>query len=1620
MHRFVAAVSAILLACASFSLSQTDTGLPPFAAIQGGAFDTVKISSGSVFLSLPVRTKTGFQYMLTSNVAVGTFNNTYLQIPPVSPLPDWAPSIPHRTSALWTYVGITSDVEANCPGTQNVTDKLTGWYFIDGAGTNHAFPTVKVDTLNCFSEVTGATAADGSGYSLTVNPTGDAATVYDRQGNRYTGGSILNSVTDPNGNTLLSWTGGCIANCSNFGNETDAYTATDELGSNPMTYTITYTNYKITHAVNTWTDAANHSQSYTINYGSQTQKTNFGCAAPYLDLPGGSGQMPSTIVGPEGTYALTYEPTTGGTTGRLAKITFPSGAYIAYQYSGGNNNSGLLCTTAPLGVIVPVLTRTLVDSKGNSRQWKYDTQAVANATVVTDPSGNDTVYQFGASRTGAVTQTQFYQGSRAANVLLKTELTCYNNNTVNCATANVSGAIHQIDVYTTLAGMATSSHVWRSLDNYANVTEIKEYDYVGANPVTDTIIVYAPNGSCSNVGANISDRVCSVTTTDSAGHVMSQTNNSYDVHGNLLSSSRWVSGATGTGNYLTTSATYNTNGTVNVATDVNGAQTTYHYNSAICQGFVPTSVDEPLGLSKSMTWDCNGAVITSLTDENGKVSHVNYANGAVADPFYRPVSQADTLGNTTSFAYSPTTVESALNFNGTISTSDSLVTQDGFGHTIESQTRQSQTSSLFDTVQYVYDVNGRLHSASLPCSTTAGGPCATSLTTQTYDALGRPLLTTDGGGGTTGTTYPQNKNDVLTAVGPAPGIEHTKGRQYEYDGLGRLKSVCEVLFSGGASCGQSVAASGYLTSYAYSVLPSGGGSQMTVTQGVQTRTFVRDGLGRLVSETNPESGTTTYLYDIDGADTCGASGRNSYGDLVRKTDSNGNYTCYVYDSLHRVTGVGNNFDNAANPCRRFRYDNTMGVLGAIPAGVTISNPMGHLVEAETDTCVFPVTAASQLTDEWFSYSNRGENTDAYEWTPHTGSSTYYHTTAAFWANGALQSLSGIPGYSTTSYGVDGEGRPSTAQQGTTKIVCDSSCTAASTTFDPAGNPLAVKIGGTTDSDAYTYYSTTERMHTYTFTVGSTPKSIAGTLNWNQNGSLQQLAITDGFNAGGAQTCNFGTASVVGYDDLGRLVKADCGSAWSQTFTYDQYGNGWKTGSLAWACQTCYGTNNRYNTTLSALISYDAAGNLLNDTFHKYTWDVYGGLATIGSPTGTVTCGSSGICLTYDAFGKMIEKNVAGVYTQILYSPVGKTATMSGQTTSQAYIPLPAGETLYQSGATGGNRVFWHKDWLGTVRFASALGTRTSTYDRAYAPFGEMYDNFGTTTTPDFTGDTADTVSDLFDTPNREYHANQGRWISPDPGGYNVADPSNPQSWNRYAYVMNNPLSSIDPTGLACYFIGSADCTQDSGWTGNGGTCDPIGDSECVFDARTPWYINRQSGKSGFSFGFDVAPGFGSGGGSGIWDEWQAPMPTNLGDVYQSVWSDVLELPSGLDCPEQGGIFSPLCGGVSPLMDAGPANNGPCGGADCTAVRQSMLQMLWKPQLAALERFICKRSAKDRVLISIRNGAMSGAATGTWAGSAVGGIGAIPGGVLGTITGAGNGATRGSAVAAICFGAGMYD
>ena len=67
----------------------------------------------------------------------------------------------------------------------------------------------------------------------------------------------------------------------------------------------------------------------------------------------------------------------------------------------------------------------------------------------------------------------------------------------------------------------------------------------------------------------------------------------------------------------------------------------------------------------------------------------------------------------------------------------------------------------------------------------------------------------------------------------------------------------------------------------------------------------------------------------------------------------------------------------------------------------------------------------------------------------------------------------------------------------------------------------------------------------------------------------------------------------------------------------------------------------------------------------------------------------------------------------------------------------------------------------------------------------------------FTGKERDAESGLDNFGARMYASTMGRFSSPDPQGNSYADFSNPQSWNMYAYVLNNPLKYTDPTGMYC-------------------------------------------------------------------------------------------------------------------------------------------------------------------------------------------------------------------------------
>jgi len=1427
----------------------------------------VDLATGNVNLTIPLRSKNG-KIPFWSQIAgtSGMSDPDGLHFLTMLQYPGWNYQDP--TTRGFNY---TTYFVHNCTSGHSSLESEDMPAFVDATGASHPFggnPKWKMGNGTVASgcstpQVTIGpfTASDGSGYTLII--TNANPTVYDKSGRK------------------VSWTcsisSGCLSNLS----ISDADGATIVGSTNVTTDTLDTVvlqgvpyNGPLSTTPISYLDINGGTQQYTMGFTQMNLVSAFNClntsqGQQPQDVNGGLVSQLTSITTPgpnPGVYTIAYEQTPNKpanySTGRIAKITFPSGGSISYSYGGGNNN-GINCTYHT----VPILTVTVNDNNGNIATYTYTSSLSTSPTTVNDlPLPNFTVTELTPPRPGKTTGdtiTHYFSGEFETETVvqdvtlgtLTTTVTCYNQNyssQANCispATVPVL-PITQTDVYT-YVGSSAAALTETTFDSYGNVTEIKKYGFgatypPSGTPVSDTTISYGSwnGGPCSTFSNYIYDRPCRIAT---SGSPQSQTRYTYNSTGHPTQTSTLV----GAQFYLNSYATYNSpSGTALTTTDINGAVTTYGYsgNGACNNNVLPTSATvtgaglPSGGLATLTAWNCNGGVLTSTTDPNGKVTGTGYQTiGGTADPLWRVLSVTDPLGNVTWNTYSPgstipATQESNLPFNNNTSAADVVTTFDGMGRPIVKQTRQAPGSSSFDTISYTYDSNGRAATVSMPCvTTTVGQACpATPATTTSYDAAGRPLSVTDGGGGTTGYSYPAN--DVLLTVGP----EHPSSRQMEYDGLGRLTSVCEVTSAtGSGACGQSSPQTGYLTSYSYDAL----GNLAVVTQNAQgspqeTRNYSYDGLSRLISESNPETGSKTYKYDSDS--TCGTYN----GDQVKRMDAAGNTTCYSYDALHRVTSATYSGTNAT-PNKYFVYDS------ATVNGVAMANATGRIAEAYTGS------SSSKTTDLGFVYSPRGENIEIWESTPHSGG--YYHPTAGsgYWANGALQTL-WMPGLPSISFSADGEGR-------TWSVSASSGQNPVTATLYNAASHVKSVTFGSGDSDALTFDSNTGRMTQYQFNVNGS--SQTGTLGWNANGTLLSLGIVDPFNSGNAQNCTYG------YDDLSRLGSVACApSIWSQNFTYDAFGNASKSGNSSW--QPNYNTKNQYSSIPgfpNPGPTYDANGDILTDSFHTYTWDAEGHVTAIDS-----------IGLTYDALGRQVEQNQSGTYFQIVYSPMGsKLAVMKGQTIQQAFVPLPGGTTAEY--LSWGLSHYRHPDWLGSERLESGTA-RNIIQDVAYAPFGEPYAQVsGGNGELSFTGQNKDTDWLNYDFMYREYDPRQSRWISPDPAGVAAADPGNPQSWNRYAYVLNNPLNAYDLDGLFCVWDNGSYDSNDDPQSGSPQLCGGLGGTWFTGDPSNwnPGAGDWSGDASGqfASFAESINP-------NGVGSDWM-----NDGTTAASVSADFLLLPT---------------------------------------------------------------------------------------------------------------------------------
>src|SRR6266850_5694489 len=551
------------------------------------------------------------------------------------------------------------------------------------------------------------------------------------------------------------------------------------------------------------------------------------------------------------------------------------------------------------------------------------------------------------------------------------------------------------------------------------------------------------------------------------------------------------------------------------------------------------------------------------------------------------------------------------------------------------------------------------------------------------------------------------------------------------------------------------------TTYAYNAR-----DQITGTsQAGQPRSFVYDGHGRLQTRTTPEQGPTSYTYFADDA-------------VQTITDARGATTTLAYNNRHLPTSI------------------TYGV----PAGV-----------AATANVSFGYDAAG----------NRTSMTDG------LGSVSYVYNTQSQMTS-ETRTFTGVGSY-TLSYGYNLSGElnsitnPWNAQVGYA--------------YDQVGRPTSVSgsgyagVSSYVGSMAYRAFGLKQMSYAngrtlslqYDNRLRPTQWNIPGVMGWNYGYSYF------GENTGRViygQNLNDATLDrSYDYDQAGRLLASHTGSEarahvgvgpggtidgpYSQRYYYDQWGN--ITGREGWGgANPQYGagyTNNKMNGMV-----YDAAGNLA---------DAGGGWTFTYDATGQqATSAMYNLQQYYDGDrlrGKKVESGVATYYfrSSVLGGQVIAEINGSGAWV-RGYVYL-GGETL----AVQQGGVYWmYQDPVAkSKRVTDGSGNVVSTIE--LDPWGgETNRSSNEAFQPHKFSTYERDVNASDDAMHRRYNRWWSRFEQPDPydGSY---DFSNPQSFNRYIYVQNDPVNATDPSGLEMSaFCGAefsfSECGGGGGFWGGGG------------------------------------------------------------------------------------------------------------------------------------------------------------------------------------------------------------
>ena len=1436
MTRFLTAISLIFLAAGSTALAQTspdpvDLGLEPYHDYHGGDIDHVNIDNGNLTLTIPLvsypqrGTALKMDLEMVYNGAPRTYSQFCIPGPPTQLCTyGWFPpstitgavpqglgtpqlvdtqnivegldKIPEAGTTpqayFYQFSWATSDGGVHSAGQVMSGQTATGQISLDGSGFQTGFVSDSTNYNYPDTCVWGCALPQG-----VVTPTGTyPSLVATRDGITWITGQNGTARIDTDGNYIVS-------NGSGY---------TDTVGRqipNPASVTPTngcYSTYD-------WTPPG-YSNPFVFCYVQITLAigeitTNGG----YLESHPTETVLQSITLPNNQAWTFEYgenlsncPPSTGYTTnvGDLTQINFPTGGYIKYTYE-------CIRPLGPSGYnqITAVTSRTVNANDGTGdHTWNYSYgSGTAGNTTMTDPTGNDTVDA--VTKSSRVT-TQ-YSGTGSGRTTLRTTALAYPSQyatpsgypmypTTQTSTLENSLATQTSYQYccdlTYFQVVGAIGNQFPTAASYGKVTDTKVYDYAASGTgalLRETNTAYLFQSNTNYIDPGFFGLKSSETVYDGSGNQMLQATFGFDqtarvtsgiasisgvqlttppfsVYGHQTSKTSWLN--TGPSNPISTVSYYDT-GEPYQATDPLGHTTSTYF----CTGSAPTTL--PCTASTYM-----GALPTVVSNAKSQQSSFTYRtdtgqNLTATDPNLQTTTYAysDPLNRVTSISY-PDGGSSGIQYNDTgsigvtvtqkITSSLNKQTQaivDGLG-------RLSQTILLSDPsgktyTQTTYDALGRKYQVwnptrCLPTTSPCTGESTWGITTYNYDALGRETLLIPADGTSTTDNQPTSYSGNTVTVKDEAGNTRTTTS----DALGRLTQVSE-------------GTAAYITLYSYDALGNllcaeqHGGVTGTgcssapsndATSPWRVRRFTYDSLSRLLTAKNPETGTITYGYNLDGV-------------LTSKTDNRGMTVTYTPETLHRISTIAH---SDSTPTITNTYDgHAAGTNYGVGRRTSMSDGSG--------STTFTFDTMGRI---WSEAQTIGTVTK-------TTTNTYNY-------DGSVAQIT-YPSGSVIKITPGGDGRPLAAVDSTHSISYATMLAYApsgelstgyygvsgtysgilqSDSFNSRGQPIRLQACGLsacTDGSG----STTPYLFDLSYNYG---------LGMNDNGNVQ--GITNNKNTSRSQAFT--------YDGLNRLVTAKTASTWGISFTtssgspgIDAWGNLFQTNTISGTATNpmsvtqVVNVNNQFTANGYA---YDAAGNVLQDgsgttacSGYAYSWNA----------EEEMTC-SLGATYVYDGDGIRVKKSGGGA-TPTLYWGSGTLAESdtSGNLTSE-YIYLNGRRIARRDVATG-NVYYFFQDMLGSSNVvANSSGVLQNESD--FYPFGGEAAITQSLTNQHyrFTGKERDTESgnDYFGA--RYYASSMGRFTSPDWSAtadtIPYAELDNPQSFNLYGYVVNNPLGWVDTDG----------------------------------------------------------------------------------------------------------------------------------------------------------------------------------------------------------------------------------